>query len=109
MSINRLLLPAWVVVNTLVGTSLVSPDGPLVPASQGAMPSPYFGQPLPTIVPERFAPGVVSTDDAIELNGVFAPDLKEFFSEVVTSSSRSGAMVADGASPAATLRSSPRR
>ena len=79
MSITRLLLPAWVVVNTLIGASLVSQNGPLVPASQGAMPSPYFGQPLPTVVPERFAPGVVSTDDAIELNGVFAPDLKEFF------------------------------
>ena len=79
MSINRLLLSTWVVVNTLVGVSLVSQNGPLVPASQGVMPSPYFGQPLPTVVPERFAPGVVSTDDAIELNGVFAPDLKEFF------------------------------
>lgn len=27
---------------------------------------------------ERFAPGIVSTD-AVELNGVFSPDLKEFF------------------------------
>lgn len=41
-------------------------------------PSPYFGQPAPGLVPERFAPGVVSTD-AIELNGVFTPDLREFF------------------------------
>jgi hypothetical protein len=47
-------------------------------ANQVAKPSPYLGQPLPRLSPERFAPGVVSTD-AIELNGVFAPDLSEFF------------------------------
>jgi hypothetical protein len=40
--------------------------------------SPYFGQPEPTLSPERFAPGVVSTE-AIELNAVFTPDLTEFF------------------------------
>ena len=39
---------------------------------------PYFGQPVPGLTPERFAPGVVSTD-AIELNGVFTPDGREFF------------------------------
>lgn len=38
----------------------------------------YFGQPVPGTVPERFAPGVVSTD-AIEINGVFSPDFTEFF------------------------------
>lgn len=40
--------------------------------------TPYFGQPTPGATPERFAPGVVSTD-AIELNGVFTPDGREFF------------------------------
>ena len=79
MNINRLLLLAWVVVITFVGASLVAENGPLVAASQKAMPSPYFGQPTPTVVAERFAPGVVSTDDAIELNGAFAPNLKELF------------------------------
>jgi hypothetical protein len=39
---------------------------------------PYFGQPVPGMLPEKFAPGVVSTD-AIELNGVFTPDGREFF------------------------------
>lgn len=38
----------------------------------------YFGQPEPGLDAARFAPGVVSTD-AIELNGVFTPDLREFF------------------------------
>ena len=43
-----------------------------------AQPSPYLDQPLPQLVPERFAPGLVSTD-AIELNAVFTPDLQEVF------------------------------
>jgi hypothetical protein len=38
----------------------------------------YFGQPEPGLQAERFAPGIVSTE-AIELNGVFTPDLREFF------------------------------
>jgi hypothetical protein len=38
----------------------------------------YFGQPAPGHVPQLFAPGVVNTD-AIELNGVFTPDGREFF------------------------------
>ena len=37
----------------------------------------YLGQKPPGLTPERFAPGVVSTA-AIEINGVFAPDFREF-------------------------------
>lgn len=77
MSSNRLLLPAWLMLGSLVGASLAHQNDPAA-ASQAATPSPYFGQPLPTVSPARFAPGVVSTD-AIELNGVFTPDLTEFF------------------------------
>ena len=40
---------------------------------------PYFGQPVPGTTPARFAPGVVSTDGPIELNGAFSPDGREFF------------------------------
>jgi hypothetical protein len=72
--IVRLLVPAWLVLGTLLGASL-APQGLTPAGSQIVRPSPYLGQPLPTLSPERFAPGVVSTD-AIELNGVFAPDLK---------------------------------
>ncbi len=44
-----------------------------------ALPSlPYFGQPVPGLTPELFAPGIVNTD-AIEFNGVFSPDGREFF------------------------------
>jgi len=35
-----------------------------------------------TVTPERFAPGVVSTD-AIELNGVFSADGREFYPKCV--------------------------
>ena len=47
-------------------------------AFQVAAPSPYLGQPVPGLTPTLFAPGIVSTD-AIELNGVFTPDMREFF------------------------------
>jgi hypothetical protein len=39
---------------------------------------PYLGQAVPGLTPERFAPGVVSTD-AIEFNSVFSPDGREFY------------------------------
>jgi hypothetical protein len=46
---------------------------------KAALPSlPYFGQPVPGLTPELFAPGIVKTD-AIEFNGVFSPDGREFF------------------------------
>jgi Tol biopolymer transport system component len=48
-------------------------------AAQPAPNPPYFGQPVPGLTPQRFAPGVVSTDAAVELNGVFTPDGREFF------------------------------
>jgi hypothetical protein len=49
-----------------------------------AAPSAPLGQPLPGEVPALFAPGVVSTPDAIELNGVLAPDGRELlFTRIV--------------------------
>jgi hypothetical protein len=44
--------------------------------AEGAVP--YLGLTTPGETPERFAPGIVSTD-AIELNSVFSPDGREFF------------------------------
>ncbi len=38
----------------------------------------YFGQTPPGTTPVRFAPGIVSTP-AIEINGAFRPDFREFF------------------------------
>ncbi len=40
--------------------------------------APYLGQSVPGHTPELFAPGIVNTD-AIEINGVFAPDGRAFF------------------------------
>lgn len=37
----------------------------------------YFGQPTPGLTPQLFAPGIVNTT-AIEFNGVFSPDGREF-------------------------------
>src|SRR5688500_13504565 len=47
------------------------------PIQSADPPSRYFGQKPPGLTPERFAPGVVSTS-AIEINGVFTPDFREF-------------------------------
>ena len=40
--------------------------------------SPYLGQKLPGLIPEIFAPGIVSTEDW-QIDGVFSPDQKEFY------------------------------
>lgn len=47
-------------------------------SADAALPLPYFGQNVPGLTPELFAPGVVNTA-AIEFNGVFSPDGREFF------------------------------
>lgn len=39
---------------------------------------PYLGQKPPGLIPEVFAPGIVTTEH-YEYNGVFTPDLKEFY------------------------------
>ncbi|MFC1565287.1 hypothetical protein ACFL6G_10145 [candidate division KSB1 bacterium] len=40
---------------------------------------PYIGQEPPGMVPEIFAPEIISTKDKVELNSVFSPDGKEFY------------------------------
>ena len=75
---NRLLVPAWLMLSSFLGMPAAPDGGTRATRDQSATTSPYFGQPVPKLSPERFAPGIVSTD-AIELNGVFAPDMKEFF------------------------------
>ena len=48
---------------------------------QGEVPDidePYLGQEPPGLTPELFAPGVISTDN-LEISGVFAPDMREFY------------------------------
>ncbi len=43
-----------------------------------AIEQPYLGQKPPGLTPQLFAPGVVSTDN-LEIEGTFAPDLREFY------------------------------
>ena len=50
------------------------------------LPGGYLGQEPPGVRPSLFAPGVVSTPDAVELNGVFSPDGSEFFFTRMTKS-----------------------
>lgn len=49
----------------------------------------YPGQTPPGVVPELFAPGLVSTE-AIELNGVFSPDMREFVFTRLIEGARAG-------------------
>ena len=72
-------IAAMSAIVTGCGTGRNSGEPPTSAASAAvASQSPYVGQPRPGLTPERFAPGLVSTD-AIELNGVFSPDLREFY------------------------------
>jgi hypothetical protein len=71
---NSKLLLAGVLISCIVASTSCS-----APPKEVAPPQPpYLGQPTPGTTPERFAPDIVSTD-AIELNGVFTPDGREFF------------------------------
>ncbi len=40
---------------------------------------PYLGQKPPGMIPEVFAPGIVSTDEFREFSGAFTPDGKEYY------------------------------
>jgi hypothetical protein len=62
------------------------PEAKQVSAAMRETPQPpYFGQPTPGMMPQPFAPGLVNTD-AIELNGVFTPDGRQFlFTRIVDS------------------------
>lgn len=48
------------------------------PLSSTSLNGPYLGQKPPGMVPEVFAPGIISTD-AWEVSGVFTPDMNEFY------------------------------
>lgn len=48
------------------------------PASSALPKGPLLGQSPPGMVPELFAPGLVSTEQARELNAVFSPDMRIF-------------------------------
>ena len=76
--INRPFVPACALAAAVLGAWPIPQREASAAGDQGATPASYFGQPIPGLTPERFAAGVVSTD-AIELNGVFTPDLREFF------------------------------
>ena len=64
-----------ILVIGVVASAALASDGPPVQSADSQ--SRYFGQKPPGLTPERFAPGVVSTA-GIEINGVFAPDFREF-------------------------------
>jgi hypothetical protein len=80
MPTKTLAIAAMLAALTGCRTNTGQPGEPATNAAESAAAPdpPYVGQPLPGLTPERFAPGLVSTP-AIELNGVFSPDLREFY------------------------------
>ena len=68
-----LILTSLISLNTVFAQENKE-NNPDLPLLEG----PYFGQKPPGLIPEPFAPGIVSTDNW-EFGGVFTPDLKEFY------------------------------
>lgn len=69
--------------NALLSPGLAFLGALAIPGCAGApataLQGDWLGQPPPGLEPRLFAPGVVCTPDAVELNGVFSPDGTEFF------------------------------
>ncbi|MEO0971873.1 MAG: hypothetical protein AAFX85_02165 [Pseudomonadota bacterium] len=63
----------WViVVYALAATSVLAQE------EWPTLTGPFLGQPLPGPTPQKFASGVISTDEGYELNAVFSPDQRIF-------------------------------
>ena len=55
-----------------------APEGTTAETFVSVLEGPYLGQTPPGLYPELFAPGIVSTE-SLEIEGVFAPGMKEFY------------------------------
>ena len=84
---TRWSIGTWWLLGTAIVVGHLLPGCGVQPAETEPTPTGtarYLGQPPPGEVPALFAPGVVSTDAAIELNGVVSPDGHElFFTRVI--------------------------
>lgn len=68
-----LILTIVISLNIIVAQENIE-NNPNFPLLEG----PYLGQKPPGLIPEAFAPGIVTTKN-YEYSGVFTPDLKEFY------------------------------
>jgi len=74
MKTMKLLVLTWVIsLNTILAQESMKSDFSF-PILEG----PYLGQKPPGLIPEAFAPGLVTTP-GWEYSGVFTPDMKEFY------------------------------
>ena len=74
MKTTKLLILTIVIsLNTVLAQENIENDSSF-PLLEG----PYLGQKPPGLIPEVFAPGIVSTE-CVERCGIFSPDLKEFY------------------------------
>ena len=56
----------------IFSTCTYQPDFPVLKG-------PYLGQKPPGMIPEIFAPGIISSTEFIEFKGSFSPDGKEYY------------------------------
>jgi len=73
---NKLIIAVFLIV--LTGCKTKSPQSTAFPEMTGK----YFGQDEPELLPELFAPGIVSTGMS-EINACFSPDYTEFLYSVI--------------------------
>ncbi|MEO0423575.1 MAG: hypothetical protein AAF184_14655 [Pseudomonadota bacterium] len=66
------------ILGALLYASLTALALAQTPEEPAPLTGPYLGQTPPGLVPQVFAPGLISLDDARELNAVFSPDMRIF-------------------------------
>jgi hypothetical protein len=72
--IKSIYAPTLLLLSVLtMGNSSQAQDA--VPIPDG----PYLGQTPPGSTPEIFAPGIVNTEEFIEIEGMFGADMKTFY------------------------------
>jgi len=63
----------------LLSTACKTKKLSLIASDSSTIESPYFGQETPGLIPEIFAPGIVSVDGIYEGDVTFSPDLDEMY------------------------------
>ena len=70
--VNKMLFKTFFLLHIFIFISGYSQDNPVIKCT-------YLGQKPPGLIPEVFAPGVISIEEGKEYKITFSPDLKEIF------------------------------
>jgi len=75
ISLKFKILLAVVLLNVCCGFSVAAPNKYVEESND--LEGPYLGQKTPGLIPELFAPGIVSTEEFLETVVTFSPDMEE--------------------------------